>query len=457
VGRWKGQARDFGLIWGRHVYLCSFDDKRYWAKNDKEHAPKYSLGFINRPGQLFDSQKCNRQRDKELDFKFFSGFKGDYSIRVQAHSCAGGNDKEYNWDNLYVIIPDLHLMSWQVANNWYSFNHPKSFHLDAEIALMHFAENIIRIGNAIGREKIKVIQIGDSYELWIGLGRNANPVKEYFYFDGKHYDRKCPYHIITPTENVLPLFKYNKDELMVIDKYFTHFDNQNGVPNTEPTRNYLTKEIKKIQTISDEELKICNKDELLKNDSFYQSNKREIKGVIRGREYLNPAEVALRSLENTFKDSMIYIYGNHDNYLIDLELQSMAGLKSREAFIEDKALFVEHAHRMEANFLPLVPRNHDGCYSGFMAANQLYCDICNKKKISEWVIETADWWGEASDQEAYLHEFAKFWMGRKSNKKNTPRIFVIGHTHRPAIYKFNICFDKPNQYSKPTSRTHTIL
>ena len=424
VGRWKGNARDFGVVWGRHVYLCFYETER-----NEKYIPE--RGYY--PGDQFIDSGSYRQG---LDLNFF---KSNWSgrIRIQAHTRADwGYDSEYSWDHIYVIIPDLHLMSVENAKKWYSFMPPKRFNLEAEIDLMDFVEDLRKIN----KEKLRVIQIGDSYDLWVGLGRNLEP----------------------NSPKTFPLFDQNDYENMIIPEEFTMYGNntENRLKDSvkiHNTRKFLLDGIHKIQTVSLEDLNHCNQGDLL-NNTFYKEYGVDKKLARSDKPFLNPAEVAMRRLEDYFsddgkkplKDEMTYIYGNHDNYLIDSRLCYKAELQARKAYLADKALFVEHGHRMEAIFIHLhghYPTNEDGSITGFITTNELFYHIIAKSVgIVEGPMaeEYADWIAGWSDQPDYHREFAKFWLGRKSHDgektygKKPPSIFVIGHTHMPELYNMKI-------------------
>ena len=91
--------------------------------------------------------------------------------RATAHWAPEG---EFDWDHLIVVIPDLHLMT---AANGKSFR--DEFVLDPELDLLHFAWQLENLTALTG--KLKIIQIGDSYDLWVGreprLWKERNDVK----------------------------------------------------------------------------------------------------------------------------------------------------------------------------------------------------------------------------------------------------------------------------------------
>src|SRR5581483_4741588 len=91
-GRWlsdKEPHRDFGVIWGRHVYLC-----------------EYSGGG----GGVTEEQLAQDPNDEpdRLDRIFFAGRQGRVKVRQRA-TAYWANEKELDWKTLIVVIPDMHL------------------------------------------------------------------------------------------------------------------------------------------------------------------------------------------------------------------------------------------------------------------------------------------------------------------------------------------------------------
>jgi len=397
-GRWKGTARDFGLVWGRHVYLCSYQSKSANTQSNSYPAFQYDPSF----------------RDG-LDLKFLKGCNTNGFIKIQAYTCADwGLDTDYNWDQVCVIIPDLHLMSISDGTTWYKWLPPQEFKYKAEVDLMYFAEDIIA-NTSLSPTQVKIVQIGDLYDLWVD----------------------CWQH---DTGQIAPWFTTNNSQQLIVDS--SHYAD-------------IIESIGAIQNLFDGQIDTFNLGYLYGINYFLQYTKLITDTEkIYGWKYLNPAEGAIRRLQNTFGDNMIFIYGNHDNYLIDAGLTRNAKLKQRLAFWDDGAsLFIEHGHRMEALFHPIVfPTNEDGVADGWSAANGLYlAELKGDKDSYDQYLQRAkgagaDLWAGYHDQSAYKEEFARFWFGRKSNaakpgSKNPPSIFAIGHTHMPELYNLQIRLD----------------
>jgi hypothetical protein len=164
-------------------------------------------------------------------------------------------------------------------------------------------------------------------------------------------------------------------------------------------------------------------------------------------KWLNPAEAAFLLLEKTYEqnEGMIYVYGNHDNYLIDKGLCGAAKISPRRRYYEVPGVFMEHGHRMEATFAighPVPAYNYDGTRSGYKATIDAYHDMQKGSgklgDIKKWA---AGKWAQWGDQPQYWGEFAQVWLGRKSRNQpglKPPHIFVIGHTHLPVLYQIDI-------------------
>jgi hypothetical protein len=346
VGSWIGDdgPRDFGLIWGRHVYLC-----RYHPEGGRSER-----GL--RPG---------------LDTDFLEGMEGRVEIvRWAAATWAPAGD--FDWDRVYVILPDTHLMTGERASVW--FLGPYQF--KAEEDLRSFATQITSIAELEG--KLRVVQLGDCYDLWVGREPR--------------------------------LFQKN---------------DRREIELTEPKADA-------IATLA--------------------AWMREIRGGA-GAETPNPGEQAFRTLEAKLgaDSGMVYVYGNHDNYLILDEVCSAAGVTPRRRFFEPRGLFMEHGHRMEARFwgpFSVLPHNFDGDPSGYDATMGEYRrrlgTVQPRKstgtKIREAVTgvvdmkKLADQWAAIRDQPQYWGEQAQVWLGRQAGGTlKPPHVFVIGHTHMPKL------------------------
>jgi len=470
-GRWLKEHRNFGVVYGRHVYLCSYDDG---TKNSEK------------VGEKFDFDVKIEWLREGLDKDFFVNMRrkdkngNERNIRIINWATAfWGEHKDYDWEDIHIIIPDMHLMAGPIAKIWHK-TEKTEYNMYAEIALHQFISDILDARQKNIGDNIKVIQIGDFYDLWVGHGfprklanRSEMPFDPLFEYCEdlevlniellesefrlwkeeykKWYQTNNP-QIYGPLE-----YKWWVNDRFIPDKFF------------ENSFDYLISAIKHIQGISGDWLNEFNtykdfKKNLDKDDDFKEID-------------LNPAEIAFRKLQNKLIDKVIYIYGNHDNYLISDNLYKRIDDKNfykRQETYESGSLFIEHAHRMEKLFENVkykskyaykknkIPRNFDGIWNGFIATNetflQLYLEFSpysftnllpgdhslhGKEAVdrTKTVIDDADWWAKEHDQDIYTDEFALFKLGRKGNndrKKKAPNIFVIGHTHIPKLEYYNI-------------------
>jgi hypothetical protein len=384
VGQWLGEKEDdkkkrnFGLIYGRHVYLC-----RYLAGGGAEldiEPPK---------------------DESRLDYKFFSKFsllskkdsppKGQ--VLVDQWACADwAPDSDFDWNKLFIILPDTHFMTKETSDIWLGkIGEPCKYKFEAEKDLYNFAAILIKMEELKGN--IQIIQMGDAYDLWV--------------------HRPC-------------LFKNNDDrKIELIDP--------------KPNSSQICEWIWDIQFSGPGGLS------------------RKIPGPLGNDQVHNPGEQALQLLRNTYKANMIYIYGNHDNYLILSDVCKEAVIPERLRWYAPKGIFMEHAHRMEARFLleelkklpvpdkarKLVPgHNYDGSISGHQLTNECF-DELNKgtlspksyaKSVAGKLLEKAksSWY----DWPEYRGEQAQVWLGRQNKgdpKLKPPHVFVIAHTHKARL------------------------
>jgi hypothetical protein len=210
--------------------------------------------------------------------------------------------------------------------------------------------------------------------------------------------------------------------------------------------------------------------------------------------WINPAVKALRTLSNNC-GGIVYIYGNHDDYLILKEVSDQARISKRDRYWETSGVLIEHGHRLEALLTGInskVPRNFDGEVSGYTATNTAYkqkleamdtglpgkdwlerirthiWDKWNEEPVNwadlrkvdykkvkwteeDWVIVGSNKWAQWTQQTQYQTEFAKLWVGRRAYQTYPPpHIFVIGHTHMPMLSYVNIALE--DMYLKPKPR-----
>ncbi|MCX6270596.1 MAG: peptidoglycan-binding domain-containing protein [Bacteroidetes bacterium] len=454
AGAWYKDSLNFGVIWGRHVYLCSYDKKSYHAS--AKEPPKVELSF-------------NRGVDAHLDYRFFKNIK-NVSI-INWSYCYWGGESEYDWTKMYIVIPDMHLMCQKIGDHWYD----KKFNVNAGLALLDFGLQVENITPKFAKTDIEFVQAGDAYDLWVGSGFATQSIKDEFnrqhqkwvseYGTGIHPTKVLGALASIPSQDFTeeprrtgymmdPLFKNSSEGVIeyvngpmfkFIEGNATEFEEvidikreiRNMVKEIQGVGLYdWVKEIPGIEAI-------LNK--LTTNDRVWREQSR----------ILNPAEAAFRLFKEKF--TITFIYGNHDNYLIDDEItREIPELEPRKKWFENakETIYMEHSHRMEQLFLNekyytsskykgenAIPRNNDGETSGFLATNAYY--LINKRgmqlpptyasrfgKITMAVGGYfADTYAKIHDRDIYFEEFRRIIVGRLSTgAKGVPQVMIIAHT-----------------------------
>jgi hypothetical protein len=406
-GYWMSKARDFSVIWGRHVYRCEF--KR---DGGGSHAYNYSG----------DTER--------LDLKFFNGMYGRAKV-IQIATASWAPEYEFDWSKLIVVIPDIHLMTGENGNIFHG-----KFLLDPELDLLDFAKRLVDIYGLTG--KVQVIQLGDSYDLWVGCEpryfvKNESVLVEMMRDVDQRWNcgaARCPGQHRTPSEvcQIGPMRPAPSDARTfgfdcgrrnpwcyghlkpgeVCQAYpdiwgpeVQHWtcgsisppcpeehltrakgrDNwsdptgvcKNGTWKCSKTEPLCTGHEERLATCPDhidaiDEVRRWIQDiqgvgsdwvqELLRRmdlhkklpsgltlDKLASDLSTNVGGAVR---WLNPAERALRLLAEQCE--LTYIHGNHDNYLRLGPVTSRAGLskRSEHGVWETDGILIEHGHRLEA-------------------------------------------------------------------------------------------------------------
>jgi hypothetical protein len=92
------------------------------------------------------------------------------SVKVKRTvSAVWARKREFNWNELMIIFPDLHLMTGMTSSVWrVPPGDPNGRFYDMR-AELDFFECATQIAGAPGLEShLKIIQLGDTYDLWIG-------------------------------------------------------------------------------------------------------------------------------------------------------------------------------------------------------------------------------------------------------------------------------------------------
>lgn len=463
-GRWLSTHRNFGLIWGRHVYLCNYFDGR---STTSQAGTPFSSPFLANTEPMPDPNVAGSKLRDGPDKAFFKEMNdGKRHVRIIGWAVSeAGTENDYDWDNLYIVIPDLHLMAPKIGEIWArKESSANTFNKGAEEGLYYFAEALLK---TTVKSKIRIVQIGDCYDLWVGHGFDTRLSKEATLISAvkellKNLVPVGPAQAAAMADsNYEPLFEVNDRQIMELynmtsgSNFFsstfksTYFLADIGYPTITGSYQYLTLAIQHIQGTKNPDIEKYWPD-FKNNDTIYDKMWSLLspaeKGTARKEErkvLLNPAELALRILEKELgKDKVIYIYGNHDNYLIDDSLCSQAALKPRQECFEVKSLFFEHPHRLEkfTKFtvdllgLKYELKNYDGIASGFVITNVAF----NATRYDAWEYLRKTGLGmadasAATDQAVYKEQFARFLLGRAAAGKTIPRIVAIGHTHLPHL------------------------
>lgn len=398
TGCWLTDARDFGMIWGKHIYLCT-----------------YKEGVVDPNPNAMLMQRGG------MDRQFFDGMGKDVFITKWA-TIDWLEESEFDWDNIYLIVPDMHLMTvgksliWR--DSYYDGDEAKKNELEtrhSETLFAEFMDQLLKINALQG--KTKLVQIGDLYDLWVGYG---------VYNKDKVYDRSI-YDYLNKEPSELRLFPLFKD-------------------------------------------RIGQQDIVLENpDSDIEKISEWINKIRGAGNNANPALKALATFTTQFPNNSFYIYGNHDSYLKLPAVCAAGGLPGRVMNLNGfKSIFMEHGQRMEtfyrdplartANFVIALgdrfPGNSDGDSSGFVATNLVYLAKKNEYGINVGAVmsllpgldfhdASKKWLSEGnridsatrSAQRQYSDEHAAIWIHRQSTEAANPaHIFVIGHTHMPELW-----------------------
>jgi hypothetical protein len=496
-GRWLASARDFSVIYGRHVYRCEYARD---AGVDR-FAPS-------------DSEPICAAEDR-LDAYFFRGMSGRVRV-LQSAVASWAPDYEFDWSKLIIVIPDMHLMTYDVGLVFRSGN----FDLGPELDLLDFASQLVQIDGLQGN--VSVIQIGDAYDLWIGctpryFKKNPDHVLELdrpqdqkwncgnWHCEGHPSPSEictapdaswrclateplCPGYHKSPTEHCpegvgtywscgratppCPGAHTHRADLCPDD--FEQPGNQWLCRKTEPpcpghpnksdhcpsqidTISQVCQWIRRIQGVGEHWAYFHLKEKKLASNvmsEFDRSPDESLIGLNVGpgkNVWLNPAEKALRLMQ----DNCTFIYGNHDNYLINGALARAAGIPARKRLWESPGIFIEHGHRLEASLMGSgdpFPTNYDGSVTGYEAAADYYKDCSKMMRLGEQPgyiqskkIGAADWAAQKFQQPQYWGEFAQVMIGRRSRPEfghSAPHVFVIGHTHMPMLSYINISYSK---------------
>jgi hypothetical protein len=470
-GRFYGKSgRDFSVIWGSNVYLCTFQ---------------------NIPNTVSIPSDSNR-----LDEVFFAVMGN--CVTIERKACAyWAPESDFDWDKIYLVIADMHLMIEESANIWHDGDN-KGFKTEKDF--LEFAKRLqgianLPMGDSTIKNHLELVQVGDSYDLWVGYPRYFKGNKE-----GKvilEYTSKVDvprFHLgDNPAAYIKKIKKWvdahrnstvasEADIIAEISERNNQFTKDFGAWMWDNEYGFLQVDAYVVQWLDDHNLPYLidhsgasgyiyfiedKKNELILNLATsiekMLSEKSddeccwEISTWIDAIKVDNPAIQGLDILENTFK--IAYLHGNHDNYLVLDKVTIKAGIQKRVGFKEFPGVLIEHGHRLEGTF---DGNNYDGAISGHRLTNALFKTGDAGKKMEDDEDDLLGIgkllglgarklvplvkWGEGkvtsrSDPPKYRKEYAQVWAGRKIAGKKPIHIFVIGHTHCPSLTEVDVEFE----------------
>lgn len=133
VGAWRRDQYSFGVIDGRNAYLCRY---------------------------LPDEWPSPPSRRRGLADEFFTALGN--RVQIDRWASAKAPDQDFDWDKLYVVIPDIHLMTGRTAAIWLG-----APDFEPENSFGKFARELSELPPQL-RRRIHVVQTGDMYDLWVG-------------------------------------------------------------------------------------------------------------------------------------------------------------------------------------------------------------------------------------------------------------------------------------------------
>ena len=449
TGRWLRDARDFGVVWGRHAYLCTY----------------------RRSG----GEPLGSMRDG-LDATFFQ-LMGGSAQPVQWASVSGAPEDDFDWDTLHIVIPDMHLMTHEHGAQWYG---DSARLMQSELDFWRFSKRLLEIQDSVG--KIKLIQIGDSWDLWVAckplmfVDNEDNQVV----LQGSNAVEQIV-HWLQDIRGLLPTSGRSSSGNWVFDAFQRlrgYEAPADGNPAHGKTRQWEDGVPPEARIISPDDYT-----EYQNNFELSGADLAALKGVDGAalqqagyHMWRNPVEAAFRRLEQSLNGGVVYIWGNHDDYLARADVCIAAEVAARQAYYPDAkgGLFVEHGHRLEFTLSSTYAEfsnesafwawagytvghgfagfNFDGgAAKAWLTTNNVY-DQRVKGGIAAGWGEFKDFLGQwgvrNADQDQFYRELAHVWMGRLSNPggPKPPHIFVIGHTHEPLL-----TYVRPHP---PTRRAH---
>ncbi|MDE2430959.1 MAG: hypothetical protein KGM99_19740, partial [Burkholderiales bacterium] len=279
-------------------------------------------------------------------------------------------------------------MSPTVAAQWYDvLDAGEHKFQQAEGDLADFIDHLTKTANPKFLKNLHIVQIGDFYDLWVGMGVS----KEKF------------------AEKQIPLFaedKKGKKQTVELDNTLSKFfyldncyniaemDFRGSIANTtDGIKDFLLDRIKEIDQFSVKDLlraseRIGISERLLTHSDLIKKNKPLLQLSTLKQNLAVEAFRRIDRLSNDQKMKVTYIYGNHDNYLAAKEFEHVAGLLPRVAFLHEKSLYIEHGHRLEWHFT-----DSEGKYIADEAAAKDYINSVAGSSAGKYInkADTAKW------------------------------------------------------------------
>jgi UDP-2,3-diacylglucosamine pyrophosphatase LpxH len=447
VGVWAGNERWFGLICGSRIWLC-----------------KFIYGQVQ---NVIPSEVWGEKRLSPL-YEFWGAFADTNANGFEVHSYTEVIENPPSEDMLYVILPDMHLPAVPyydkpksktvhrtddgriIVETYWDGNAADIFLKGAEDtgeALSSFLDTVVTLGMGVLDQKLKILQVGDMYEMWQGMGvsdhfeTTGSPNKSlivkkdsvpslYSRIKGIEDRNKklfLRFNLVMPN---MVHYLYGNHDVYLCEKLRT----QNKI--VWPKKNHYECWVKRpSKAIS---AKIYNggiigiyKDqadaESEKGDDNVWKNDKDGMYECWIKKY-SRAINAFTFVHQDGANGIIGIYKSEIDALVDND--DWTGILGervpRKTYFMENNIFAEHGHRMDKS-------NQDGYWLGPFITEMVYY-LPGLRAFDELV------W----DRENY-HRLSAIELYYRWLLKQPPfSVFVMGHTHKPELMVMEI-YRKPGQ------------
>jgi hypothetical protein len=146
---------------------------------------------------------------------------------------------------------------------------------------------------------------------------------------------------------------------------------------------------------------------------------------------------SLRALESAGLVEVAYVFGNHDAYLKDAELNNQLGLYQRWSTLAglDSDLFIEHGHRFD-------PHNYDNVSLGLLAgpviSNLVFLSPGLRGLEDDAQKDFSALTFSPENRICYLQGASLVYLWKRRSGEKPFSIYVMGHTHDPFLCVFRI-------------------